>query len=313
VGAIGPTLKLDVRLPVELPYWGDVRAIAKVPSAGVWWQELAPVSIQGLAPNQFHTLTFSLPAQLASQIGAASDAVFIIAVNAPAGTYLVDNLRLSEPQGGASGTTGGTGTTGSGGGGGSGGSGGSAGTGATSGGSGATGGSGGTAPQPGSLGPATADGSFDGEAIPVAGAFGILRSTPHPQVTVAISSHGDACGVTQAKMQVPGEWFLYLSLLRVSGNLTAPIGPETYDLTALTEGVFAGARLSRADTNCDESLTHDTAESGQITLTEVGSSLVRGSYSVTFPNDVGVLSGTFVAPTCAVPAEPEAVSCGTQG
>jgi hypothetical protein len=289
--------------------------IAKVPSAAVWWQELAPVSIQGLAPNQFHTLTFSLPAQLASQIGTASDAVFIIAVNAPAGTYLVDNLRLSEPAGGTTGTTGST-SSGSGGTTGSGGSSADSGTtttgaGGAIGGASGTGGSSGGPGTPGETGPATVDGNYQGEPVPAAHAFSIVRSEPLPQMSVVITSEQSGCALTQEVRYTPGTWLLYLDLLELNPE-GGPIGPGSYPigLPATDTFVAASAELSRVEPGCEEGLDNRQPSSGHIELETVGPAGVTGSYSITFDGEAGTLSGSFAAPLCVLPSEqPNPIAC----
>ena len=286
VGAIGNTVRLDVRLPFELPYWGEVRVIAKVPSAGVWWQELGSVSIQGLAPNQFHTLTFSLPSALASQIGAASDAVFIVAVNAPAGVYLVDNLRLSEPQGGASGTTGSTGS----------GSGGTTGSGGTSAGSGAAGGTGGV-PQPGETGPATSEGTVQGEAVAVEYAFAIVRQGPAPQTTIVLSDEALSCELATGARTRPN-----LTVLAFSVFADGVLAPGTYQFfpspgEALSYSVHVA--LTRSGDEC-QNVEQTSVAKGQITFDAISSTLLMGSYHVEFSTGAGSLDGNFVAPVCPV-------------
>jgi hypothetical protein len=289
VGAIGNTVRLDVRLPAALPYWGSVHVIAKVPSAQVWWQELGSVSIQGLAPNQFHTLTFSLPPALAGQIGTASDVVFIIAVNAPAGTYLVDNLRLSEPQGGASGTTG---STGSGGGGGTGGNGGN-GSGAGN----ANGGTGGFLPQPGETGPATSEGTVRGNAVSVEHAFAIVRQTPAPQTTIVLSDEALSCELATGARTRPN-----LTVLAFSVFADGALVPGTYQFfpspgEALPYSVHVA--LTRSDDEC-RNVEQGSVAKGHVVFDTVGSTLLTGSYHVEFSAGEGGLDGTFAAPVCPV-------------
>jgi hypothetical protein len=316
LGAVGATASVDVRLPALLPDWGDARLIVRIPSHEVWWHELASVSIKDLAPGQFHSLSFPLPAWLSSLLATSEDSVFIVAINAPAGEYLLDRLRLAEPSGssgstGSGGTSGGATSSGSGGDGGSGavgsgasGSGGAAGNGGTS-----TSGSGGTAsgsgatgglPEPGETGPATVEGTVQGQSVTTHHAFSILRSSPVFQIAIVMSDDPLSCEMATAVQSHPELEVLALSVLSSAG-----IGPGTYDLVPTPQTLdaySAQAALFSTDESCN-SVHQSQVVAGTITFDSVTSTLVTGSYRVEFAGDDGVLEGTFIAPACAAPLE----------
>lgn len=65
---------------------------------------------------------------------------------------------------------------------------------------------------------------------------------------------------------------------------------------------FVVANLSHGDPSCNNLLKDSDATSGSITFTRLDSNRVEGSYNLVFPNGNGTLTGTFVAPNCAIPA-----------
>ena len=112
IGAVGDTASIDVQLPAETPYWGEVRLIVRLPSLGEYYRELGSQSLVGLPAGSFQTLTFALPSDLGDKLAQAyDDLTFTVAINAPGGQYLVDRLSLGVPDG-ETGTGGGTGAGG---------------------------------------------------------------------------------------------------------------------------------------------------------------------------------------------------------
>jgi len=99
-GPLGSSVSLDFFLPSQQPNpsaLGAVQLFADCPSKGVNNAFIGQVELTGKPLNTFSTLTFPVPAAVASSIGSScSDFDFRVAVNVPinaTGTYLLDNLR----------------------------------------------------------------------------------------------------------------------------------------------------------------------------------------------------------------------------
>ncbi len=92
--------ELHVKLPAAAS-WGEMRLIAQIPSQGHYWRDLGAVALTGKAPGVWHTLTFQVPSDVRSAMGAASgDLNFRITVNAPSGLgqFLLDDLKISDDE-----------------------------------------------------------------------------------------------------------------------------------------------------------------------------------------------------------------------
>ncbi|MBN2672337.1 MAG: serine hydrolase [Deltaproteobacteria bacterium] len=99
IGPVGEQISLDIQMPAETPDWGEVVLMAEMPSQGLYRREIGRVGTSGRSAGIFETFTFSLPADVQAKInGSYSDLTLIVAVNAPAGTYLLDNLSFTEGQ-----------------------------------------------------------------------------------------------------------------------------------------------------------------------------------------------------------------------
>jgi hypothetical protein len=119
LGPVKNTLSYDIRLPATVA-WGETRAVIKVPSLGINWQELGTFSLVGRAANTFHKVTLPVPASLATVLGGTyTDLQVRIIINAAptTGSYLLDNIDIAQPSGGGAGGASGTGGAGAGGGG----------------------------------------------------------------------------------------------------------------------------------------------------------------------------------------------------
>jgi hypothetical protein len=112
LGAVKSTLSYAIRLPATVP-WGDTRAVIRIPSQGLTWQELGIYTLSGRAANTFHTVSFSIPASLEAALeGSYTDLEFRIIINVPQtnAAYLIDNIDIassSQGVGGAGGSGGG--------------------------------------------------------------------------------------------------------------------------------------------------------------------------------------------------------------
>ncbi len=98
VGDVDNTLRRQVQLPAAAG-WGQVRVVLHLPSAGECWTDLGGASLVGVAPGTFAELSWPLSASLRAKLdGSYTDLVVRIQVNAPPGTYLVDDLRFGQEQ-----------------------------------------------------------------------------------------------------------------------------------------------------------------------------------------------------------------------
>lgn len=103
--AVASTITLDVLLPTlqANPFWfGNVSIFVTAPSVNVFNQYLGEDELTGMPLGKFLTLSFGVPAavQAALSNDLKSDVTLTIAINVPfneAGTYLLDNLQLTNP------------------------------------------------------------------------------------------------------------------------------------------------------------------------------------------------------------------------
>lgn len=94
-GSSSSQASLAIQVP-ELLTWGDVRLIFRSPSQGHGWTDLGAAPLQGLTPQIFHTVSFSLPSSVRAALESqATDVEFRILLNAPAGSYLLDQLIVA--------------------------------------------------------------------------------------------------------------------------------------------------------------------------------------------------------------------------
>lgn len=96
-GARIPSISFAISVPALLT-WGEARLVVEMPSQGIYWRDLGGNALTNLAAGSFHTITFSLPDDVADALEAeASDLSFKIVINAPsAGAFLLDALSLGS-------------------------------------------------------------------------------------------------------------------------------------------------------------------------------------------------------------------------
>lgn len=93
---------LDIQLPQQVS-WGEVRLVAKIPSAGMHWRDLGGAPLSGLSADEFHPLSFNIPSDVQDALsGSASDVRFSVIINTQSGVgeILLDNLLISSAGGG---------------------------------------------------------------------------------------------------------------------------------------------------------------------------------------------------------------------
>lgn len=93
-----PAAELKVQLPQTVS-WGDARLIVQVPSAGQYWRDLGSVQLSGKSAGVWHTLKYTIPADVQSAMAAASgDLTFRLALNVPSGlgAFLIDDLVVDD-------------------------------------------------------------------------------------------------------------------------------------------------------------------------------------------------------------------------
>ncbi len=99
LGEVSDTLSVDIRLP-SVQYWGELRVVVKIPSLGVYYQELGIHSISGLSADMFHTFEFDIPPSLVDQLAQSySDLTLTVIINAESGDYLLDRLDVGQDEG----------------------------------------------------------------------------------------------------------------------------------------------------------------------------------------------------------------------
>lgn len=98
LGSAKSTASIDVRLP-GTPGWGDIHLIVRVPSLGIYWEELGAATLAGRSPGVFHTLQFPVsPSLVAALSGTYDDLQLVVALNGPnlGAPYIVDNIQLAD-------------------------------------------------------------------------------------------------------------------------------------------------------------------------------------------------------------------------
>lgn len=98
-GSARPQASFDIKFNQSL-YWGDARLVMVVPSQGHYWRDLGGQNLAGMAPGQFHSLSFSIPQDVEAALSSsATDLSFRIILNAQSGTqFIVDNLVVSDSE-----------------------------------------------------------------------------------------------------------------------------------------------------------------------------------------------------------------------
>jgi hypothetical protein len=91
---IGTELDYDVRVPFAISN-GQTQAFLTSISKNVNHASVGTVSLNGFPPGQFKTVRMTIPSSLRTQLsGVVNDLRVDIVFNVPAGTYLLDNIRL---------------------------------------------------------------------------------------------------------------------------------------------------------------------------------------------------------------------------
>jgi len=167
----------------------------------------------------------------------------------------------------------------------------------------------------------TASGTFSGSAFVVNGVGAATASASNPvnpgyfQVTILLTSYADLCAIP-VNSAIPSSQELELDIVSSS-----EISPGSYDVAFTSWGpndeifVDAGSGNFEApdafyfaqDQNCNTTV-EEGATSGTITITEIDSSQITGSYDLTLavydPSTGATLAGadhvtgSFVAPIC---------------
>ncbi|HEY5955083.1 MAG TPA: hypothetical protein VIV60_00970, partial [Polyangiaceae bacterium] len=101
LGAVGGILNYDIQVPASAS-WGETRALVNIPSRGINWQDLGSASLIGMAPGGFRTVSFQIPATVATALNSTyTDLRFRIVLNAPSSTspYLLDKIAFTTAPG----------------------------------------------------------------------------------------------------------------------------------------------------------------------------------------------------------------------
>lgn len=98
LGATNATLELDVRVPEPVLNWGEIRVIVRIPSKGIYHQELGSKPLTGIAPRTYTTMQFPLSSSMMAALGGTySDLQIVVVLNGPrlSQPYLLDNIVVT--------------------------------------------------------------------------------------------------------------------------------------------------------------------------------------------------------------------------
>lgn len=149
-------------------------------------------------------------------------------------------------------------------------------------------------------GGATATGTVSGVSVPTTDVVGLIEPAGggFTLAGVAYTNVGDTCGIIQREASggpEPANTVVLSLTVQVAGS-SVPAG--TYSING-QPGLFAD--FVTTDANCQTHL-HPNPTSGSVTFTTISSSMVAGTFDVTFGTDR--VTGTFSAPVCNVPQGP---------
>lgn len=159
------------------------------------------------------------------------------------------------------------------------------------------------------IGPASSSEDCSGEAD---GGESCTSSSSGQIVAIELTNRSDAtCEAAQMSASGGGEDLANLDGLIVGVvNATGTVATGTYDIVAADAGAVSGAVALFATTNasCGDA-TELSATSGTVTLTQIGSASVSGSYDVIFGSQ-GSFSGSFDIAVCDLPDSGTTISDG---
>jgi hypothetical protein len=107
LGGVKSAFSYDIRLP-QTVNWGETRVILRIPSKGLFWQELGSRSLVGMPAGSYQRVTFSLPPSLETALeGTYSDLVIKVVLNAPnvGAPYRFDRIDLASSTSGGGSTS----------------------------------------------------------------------------------------------------------------------------------------------------------------------------------------------------------------
>jgi hypothetical protein len=81
LGAVGPSLKLDVGVGASTAGWETLGVLVQIPSAGINWQDLGSKSLAGMLPTAFKTFEYELPGAVRTALSNGAEATFRLAIN----------------------------------------------------------------------------------------------------------------------------------------------------------------------------------------------------------------------------------------
>jgi hypothetical protein len=148
----------------------------------------------------------------------------------------------------------------------------------------------------------TVDGTVNSTPVTVTDSMGMTGPQTYAGVTAQVvaaflTNVSGICGVVTRRGNPPNLDMIGVS---VSSSSAASIPPGTYPL-GYANGMAAQVSYTSADAMCQTTL-NEIAKSGSITITQVTSATVDGSFDATFASG-DHLSGKFSAPVCPVTLE----------
>lgn len=83
LGAVGPSLKVDIAFGGATESWQTINAVIEIPSANIYWQDLGTQSAGGMNGGQQRTFEFTLPQSVRTALANGNPATLSFAVNSP--------------------------------------------------------------------------------------------------------------------------------------------------------------------------------------------------------------------------------------
>jgi choice-of-anchor A domain-containing protein len=92
-------IQVDVRIDASLQSWESAGIVVKIPSRGIYWQDLGMIGLGGVQPGTWSTLSFPVPTGLRENLQSTmlQDIQLILAANTSSAPVSFDRLRLLTP------------------------------------------------------------------------------------------------------------------------------------------------------------------------------------------------------------------------
>lgn len=94
---VNSALQFELTVPANAPTWGIVSAVIIAPGAGVWWGQLAQISLSQLVIGGTNAISLTIPANLRTALeGDPNARVDIIVMGNPGNVFVFDDIVASQ-------------------------------------------------------------------------------------------------------------------------------------------------------------------------------------------------------------------------